>query len=930
MERIRFLAPNLISKTKFFCLLFIALTSSLLAKNFEVYTAENISFEINKVSVLALKIKNISSQEQLVVPDFIASPAFSIISPLQALHFAKEEEKNLYYVFLVENTQQLQSLTLPFILRDEDYNTVFKDYLKINIKPYTSFKAWIDKSQLPIFDDKTEVLKLILENDSNIPCIGDISFLNGIEKQGKQFYLQAGEYDTLSVGLDSFLKFESFFNAAIDIDYSFIYSDSVVTNNLSINEFLPYYSLYQPDLQSFYKIPAYLSNKVVYDSYGDDKWEHSLRFWAYGHIQREKHDKTFVSWYFKKDNGRFLNHWTDSDEYMINFYNDRIESTVGRENYSTINLLGSHYGNGVEVNYYPKSLAFSYQLVKDYYREQSTLSTYSLSLLKDKADYFNEQNKIISFYFQSKRRDFNANSLIGKDTNLPEDNDKIATNISLNLSPNLQFQNELLWFRNNSTNDEFDFAQPMIYNQIRYAVPSTAIEFKHYLQTEKIDGEYDYKKSFESNLSHNNHDLLSFVAGFRYSNEKSDYKWAYPYEQTYQQHFLKPKLKIYKSLYALGDYSMYRYNSRSGSSSIKDKQLLMGIALDYNFLYFEALAGEHNYNYSYKDNNESVLRLSARYLYYDKFSLTANSKTTKLDDNVNQNQHIILETSISKKVKASVSLQNYHYQGNAWRNMIVSDGSLQFKPHYRHHFTLSGKHYELMQKGMQSHYTVSLEYTMLFNMPVIPKKYMSDMRLEFVDSYKNQALDNLLIKSGNMYALTNEHGVAEFLNIAKGNYPIEVVNLDAKQMIFPQLPDTVQVGDKEKAVKKYSLAKHSKITVQVNLHKKTNKDNGNYIVYSDSQEPDRKSDISFVLQNKDVKIIKKTDKHGVLYYDQLFAGNWQIYPLQQSLPHNYEFEKDIQSIEVLEDSSYQMEFDLRPKAIIFQSFIDGGEVKIKE
>ncbi len=930
MEKTRCLAPNLIFKIKLLALITLLLAGNAFAADFKLSVADDVFFDINKVSVLALKIQNLKDYQVSAVPDFIPSESFTVISPLQDLDFKANEEKLLYYTFLVENTQQLQSFLLPFILRDSQGEEVFREFIKINIKPYTNFQAWLNTGNSPLYDDGNSTLALVLDNDSNIPCIGDILLINGAKIQTKQFYLKAGEADTLQFKTDSFMLMDKFINAKIDIDYKYIYPDSLSSHKLNIDRYLPYYSLYQPDLQRFHKIPAYVSNKVKLNNYPEeDEWEHWLSFWGYGYLyDRDKKPDTFVSWYFKKQNGRFLNSWTDHDEYAVSFSNNLIASTSGKANFQKNVLLGNLYGQGFDINVFPNRSMFSYQLVKDYYREKATYSTISYTFLRDKDYILSENNSLFSLHFQAKRKDFSTNSIIGKDTNSPNDNDKLSTNLCLALTPSLKINNELLWYKNNNTNDEFNFAEPLIYNRLTYSLPSTFVELKHFYQAKKIDGEYDFRKTFEANLSNRFENDFAFLAGFRYSNEKSNYTWSYPYNQVYNSHYLKPKVKIWKSLYAIANYSYYWYESSQQTYNVEDKLLLSGIAFDLNNFYAEALAGKHDYNYNHSKKIEDVLHVNMRYFYRDWFIFVADSKTTRMENKTNQSQFISAETKIYQKLRMSASLQNYHYQGNAWQDMIIGEGNLSYAFYHKHTLTLSAKHYEYLNNHELNRYSVSLEYTMPLNMPVAAKSHHSDLIVEVFDPYTNNPVNNLLIHANGMYGLTNKNGRAEFLNINQGDYLLTAINNGREQLLYPQLPDTVRVEKKEKITKKYNLINPASIHIKVS-QREVSPTAGEGVFLANNGKIKLK-DIYFVLQNKDTKIIKKTDQNGQIIFNQLHAGTWQVFPLKSADAQTYEFVDDIKEIEVVDDESYSLEFELMPKVMKFESFIDGGKVKIKE
>ena len=228
-------------------------------------------------------------------------------------------------------------------------------------------------------------------------------------------------------------------------------------------------------------------------------------------------------------------------------------------------------------------------------------------------------------------------------------------------------------------------------------------------------------------------------------------------------------------------------------------------------------------------------------------------------------------------------------------------------------------------------------------MPVYPKQKLSDLRISVRDPYLNKPLKNLLIKSNHLYAITDDFGRAEFLNIPQGEYLISAVNQGKDYIFSPAMPEKITLHKKEVLEKSYQLNKPAEIHVQIILKENiplqmNNKVLNQNVLFSENdliiQQIDKSSDkskgILFVLQNEDTKIVKETDRNGQLIFDHVAEGLWKIYPLKQSIPTDYHFISEEIEIEVLADKKYNYKFELVPSSISFESFSNGGKVKIKD
>ena len=968
MEKIKFLVRNIPLKTNLILLFIICLVYQLFSSDFQITAQKNIYFSIKEINNLQLKVKNISDNQITVLPDFIPNQSFSVITPLEPLIFSPGEEKFLYYSFLVENTQNSQNFSLPFILRNSFGKEIHREFIQIKINPYTSFKARLIKPQEPIADNKEKFIDLVIENESNIPCIGEIRSNQSESKRGinpssqtdilrynKTFNLQPGQTDTLSISSYSFSPFNSYLNADISIHYSLIYSDSVVTATHHIVEFIPYYRIYQPDLKRFHDLPAFISSKIQKEDFNNHtEWKHWLSFWGYGYLKHIETEcdtqnysqtgntppKNYVSWYLKKQNGRLLNQWADHDEYQISIRNEKVSTVFGKTVYEQSKLLGNHYGDGFESQYFFDKKAISYLFVKDYYRDQNTYSTFSFSLLKNQYLADNEDRKFLSLSIQTKRSDFSWPGLAGKNTVKTTDNDKLLTQLSFYLLPNLHYKNELLWFRNN---DKINIQSPLMYNELSFTIPNTHMDIKSLYQSEKVTGEYDHQKSYEVNLSHRSLNSVSVSAGFRFSDEKSDYSWSFPFRQMYQSHYLKPKVRLWKKLYAISDINYYRFESSNRNYNSQDETILGGLALDFNHIYIESQAGKREYNYSQKKKNENIIRFNLRYLYSNKLMILFDTKSTNYQNKYDFNQFLTMEIIPLNQIKTSISLQNYQYQSKHWQDLFIGEGNISYTLNNHHQILLTGKYFDFVNNRKQNRYSLSFEYIIPFRMPVYPKQKLSDLRISVRDPYLNKPLKNLLIKSNHLYAITDDFGRAEFLNIPQGEYLISAVNQGKDYIFSPAMPEKITLHKKEVLEKSYQLNKPAEIHVQIILKENiplqmNNKVLNQNVLFSENdliiQQIDKSSDkskgILFVLQNEDTKIVKETDRNGQLIFDHVAEGLWKIYPLKQSIPTDYHFISEEIEIEVLADKKYNYKFELVPSSISFESFSNGGKVKIKD
>jgi len=320
-----------------------------------------------------------------------------------------------------------------------------------------------------------------------------------------------------------------------------------------------------------------------------------------------------------------------------------------------------------------------------------------------------------------------------------------------------------------------------------------------------------------------------------------------------------------------------------------------------------------------------------------------DSKATHTKNNIDVNYFITMEVVPLQPIKMSFSLQSYQYQQKNWQDLLVSEGNMSYQFNNRHQLLFSGKYFDFVNNRDQNRFSLSAEYIIPFNMPVYPRKRLSDLIVEVRDPYQNKPVKNLLIQSNQLYALTNDSGRAEFLNIPHGEYLISAVNAGNEYLINPQMPDKLNVKKKEKLEKEYQLIKPARLTVKIiekqNLPLKFNGFSGqNDLRFVNSevlnQQTSKNSNISrgilFVLENDQTKIVKEADLNGQIQFDNILEGSWKLYPVKQSIPDHYEFNRDIMELEIHSARDYNAEFELVPISIPFESFSNGGEVKISD
>ncbi len=915
-------------KIKYIILIFLLFSSFLFAEDISVITQEKYPFKVNSVNMLSVKIVNNTAKDMFIFADLKTNEFFTLISKSEKVLLKKNEPLILYFSYFLNAQQASQMLSIPLLIRNEKNEEIKRKYCFIHVEPYLSFNRNVIKEPDFLTQKSSEdSLTFLIVNQSNVPIEGEVS-----DDQSRFLYrysLEPGITETIR------LKFETDHvnSSLISRNYFFknyyFSTDSVSVRQDSIRVSVPYYYLWEGDPNRFHRVPAFISNKVTYQEINQQHyWDHTLKMYAYGSLSNQQ----YLSFYLKKDNGRYLNRWNDHDEYYFDVYSPYYQVSAGKSNYKKSELISPIYGEGLYLNYLFHKVKFSLMNVNEKIKDAYQYRLYSLAYcFKTDADSKEvDVNQYVSLNVLSKRKDQKISEWYINPEASSKENDKINIQLSFNLNSHINLYNEVMWVKQTEVGD-IEIARPSIYNQLSLNYQNTQISLRNFYQNEIIYGEYDYKKFFEATLNQNFKDYLMIYSGYRYQNLKSDYFWSYSYQQQLQSAYAKTFVKIYSSLYNVSELNYLRYKNESAKTESSDDNYASGIAVKSQSLYAECLYGKRDYSYFEDQLQEDYFKFNIRVNVSNQLIFNTDNKVSLIDEHYSVNHYLSFDTMLSEKLRATFSADYSYFEQKKWQNLMIYNSEISANIYQSHQLRLSTRFYQYINYHKLDSYSLSLEYVLPLSVPVLPKRNYSEMKINLIDPYTSKPVKNALISANQYYALTNDEGIAFFRGIPRSKYDINIINPIPSFITEPTIPISVDSSKKTKVSQQIKIIESS--SIKVNLKLKETEINQNNIYLNQLNKEQRSSintglfdQISLLLENEDEQLIQTFNKEGTLIFSPLRPGKWRLTIYKNGVQDKIKIHLD--EVEVFLTDNQKRSIDLIAETIIhqFESFEKGGVI----
>ena len=916
-----------------FIILFFSVLESKTQKNIVIlsYPKQVESYTGNVLNIPVV-CENVSKQTLVLYPDYadkssIFENSYQInrISPKTIFPSGKEI---IFLSIFPDKSLVAGKRYFPFVLKDLNNVVVADGVIEINHIVLENFEI-IPLSEYKFFiPNQSYSYSFLINNKGSVP----------VEFNSEQFsvikLVQPGSVDTLNIAINETISASShWYNLEINYKLTAVHPDDLKTTYHSLNKIIPVaFKTCYPEQKEFYHLPAYLSQRFVYDesNYYQKNISKYYRTSAYGSSFVDDFPSPFLSWYidFRHDDYFY------KKDSSINFYflwkSEKLSLSIGENNYLLDLKHQQKYGEGVSVSYNFNNVIFEKIFLKEMYKDKPVHSSRSVTYTWDYDAYLHEPKQFIQFkHYQKNNNSHNNNWFIIS-------NHRSVEHQKLVLSTQFKFSNTFgLYLELFSTKDSLmtKFSNPAFSTEA--TINSGNFFNRFYLLKDNIDviNESKNRLKFNNELSFQS-DIIDIYTYWQYQDEHIQPVWSY--NQKFNSHnlFINSYLNIWQNFYLRSKmYNTLTNITIPNELQFSESEFLYGLMFRNNLFETELLYGLHSDRFG-KDKRQNHDVFELNFGFYDSNInylniVFSNRLEVKGFENVLKSQFMFFKrwTSI---LSHNFGIYNVYNSENDWKNYLSLFTDFFVKLPWNHDLKF-GTTYNINPSFTGNYrFALSAEYSVPLSFKMIPKRNDKYMRIALFDPWQRKPVQNAVFEVNNKYYATNEAGVFRF-----NKKPIESIKILNLPDNFTTNPDIKAFEGKEFnhqdiqlvnfstlkmvfKIKKYEVVSPNSIENKTRLafykNNIINLDMPYFEAFNDRIEVSLKNSITNEL------FIVTTDLLGLAEFKRLYTGEWEILFDEKKYQDNYKFHLKNPKVSIGTGEEIVLEVIVEEKYIPFTNF----------